>query len=135
MEIKNTDEPDEAFLIAEFVASSTPATKNIEDIVVHNPFISAKKVSFSTEASLDNLRQVLSQRLIHRGLQFEANFLVWRKSLVPLGFAMKDKQQDAFSKIKVLLITRARFLRPLLRPTNFYTVSCRLTQRGTMQVP
>ena len=47
--------------VAGFVASSTPATKNIEDTVVNNLFIPAK-VSFSTETSLDNLRQVLSQR-------------------------------------------------------------------------
>ena len=41
--------------VAEFVASSTPATKNIKDIVVHSLFTSAKKVLFSTEASLDNI--------------------------------------------------------------------------------
>ena len=40
--------------VAGFVASSTQATKNIQDIVVNNLFISAK-VSFSTETSLDNL--------------------------------------------------------------------------------
>ena len=63
-QIKNGGEPDEAFLrlkdlyCCQFVASSTPATKNIEDIVVNNLFISAKKVSFSIETGSDNLRQV-----------------------------------------------------------------------------
>ena len=43
--------------VAEFVSSSTPATKTIEDTVVNNLFISAKKVSFSTEtgSTLDRI--------------------------------------------------------------------------------
>ena len=47
--------------VAEFVASqSTPATKNVENMVVtDNLFISTKKVSFSTETCSDNLTQVL----------------------------------------------------------------------------
>ena len=43
--------------VAECVASSTPATKNIEDIVtLVNELVISAKVSFSTETGSDNLR-------------------------------------------------------------------------------